>query len=72
MFFGDPITTVQVIDNNSHIDFTGGNYSYLVGTVPAGSQVNLTNPGSFTFTGFPFAVEPPLPNRCRSPAPTFT
>ncbi len=55
IFSLSPITNVSVTDNNASADFTGGAYSYLIGTVPAGSTaVTLSNAGNFTFPGFVF------------------
>src|SRR5262249_48451355 len=46
-FILDPITTVAVDANPA--DFVSGSYSYLIGTVPAGSSGAVTNLGNFTF-----------------------
>jgi hypothetical protein len=58
-FILDPITTVQVNADPSSFSLTQS-YSYLVGTVPAGSTGQVTNLGNFAFTngGVPYVNNP--------------
>ncbi len=51
----NPITTVTVSSNTASLG--NGSYSFLVGTVPAGSAGSVTNPGNFTFIGSSFASQ---------------